>query len=226
MRPRVRLPGTNIAHRDLKRLYARANLLALITIFYNIVEGLFSVGFGLADETFALFGFGVDSFVEVISGIGVWHMLRRIRAAGATDPDRFERRALKVTGTAFYLLAIGLVVTGIVNLVQGHQPETTFWGIVISVISIGAMGVLIAAKVKVGRALGSAAILADAACTRTCLWLSVVLLAASVGYALTGIGYIDTAGALVIAVFAGREGHEAFEKAAGHACSCGGTCQG
>ena len=145
------------------RLYRAADILALITIFYNILEGAFSVGFGASDETFALFGFGLDSFVEVISGVGVWHMIRRIRLSGDNSPDAFERRALHVTGTAFYILAAGLILTGVLTLIQGHRPETTFWGIVIALISICSMWLLIHYKVKVGKALDSQAILADAA---------------------------------------------------------------
>ena len=60
-------------------LYRRAGFLAVFTIIYNLVEGAVSVWFGAADETLALFGFGVDSFIEVISAVGVWHMLQRIR---------------------------------------------------------------------------------------------------------------------------------------------------
>jgi hypothetical protein len=62
------------------KLYTRAHLLAIMTIYYNLVEGIVSVWAGAADETLALFGFGVDSFIEVISAIGVWHMIRRVRA--------------------------------------------------------------------------------------------------------------------------------------------------
>jgi hypothetical protein len=75
---------------DANDLYRRANALALITIFYNILEGVVSVGFGAADETFALFGFGLDSFVEVISGIGVWYMIRRQRSSPSAERDDFE----------------------------------------------------------------------------------------------------------------------------------------
>ena len=211
---------------DRQRLYRQANVLALITIFYNIVEGLVSVYFGLEDETFALFGFGLDSFVEVISGIGIWHMVRRIRQNGTEDPDRFERTALRVTGSAFYLLTAGLAATALVNLYQGHRPETTFWGIVVSLVSIATMWLLIHYKVKVGSALGSQAILSDAACTRTCLQLSVVLLIASAGYELTGLGGLDALGTMVIAALSYREGKEAFEKAraGSFACACGGAC--
>lgn len=210
---------------DRDRLLRRANALALVTIFYNVLEGLVSVGFGLEDETLALFGFGVDSFVEVISGVGIWHLLRRLRAhAGGEGADAFERTALRVTGSAFYLLAAGLAATAAASFLQGKAPESTFWGVVVSLVSIVTMWLLIRAKVAVGRALGSAAILADAACTRACLQLSFVLLAASVGYAATGLPHLDALGALLIAALALREGRESFAKARGEACSCGGAC--
>ena len=126
--------------------------------------------------------------MEVISGVGIWHMVQRQRAAGCAEPDRFERRALRVTGGAFYMLACGLAATALVNIFQQHRPTTTFWGIIVALVSIVSMWLLIRAKVAVGTALASPAILADAACTRACLYLSLVLLAASAGYGLTGIG--------------------------------------
>jgi divalent metal cation (Fe/Co/Zn/Cd) transporter len=206
-------------------LHKWAYALSLITIFYNLAEGIISVLFGMEDKTIALFGFGVDSFVEVISGLGIWHMVRRMMRNGNEDRDRFERRALKITGSAFYLLTAGLIVTSAAALYQGRKPETTFWGIIVSLVSILSMWLLIHYKVKVGRGLNSQAILADANCTRACLLLSVVLLAASAGYELTGIGWFDSAGALVIAGLAYREGREAFEKAKGNAaCCCKGDC--
>jgi divalent metal cation (Fe/Co/Zn/Cd) transporter len=205
--------------------YKWAYALALITIFYNMAEGIVSIFFGLEDETVTLFGFGVDSFVEVISGVGIWHMLRRLRRAGEGSPDRFERQALRVTGTAFYILTVGLLATAAVNLYTGHRPETTFWGIVVASVSIATMGALIHYKVKVGRRLDSKAILADANCTKACLYLSLVLLLSSAGYELTGIGGLDSVGAMLIAGLSYREGREAFEKARGGLlCSCGGSC--
>jgi divalent metal cation (Fe/Co/Zn/Cd) transporter len=203
-----------------QKYFAMANALALITIFYNIAEGLVSVWFGLKDQTFSLFGFGLDSFVEVISAVGVWHMLRRQANSHESEHDAFEKTALRITGGSFYLLAAGLLLTAAVNIYQGHKPETTVWGIIIGSFSIASMWLLIHYKVKAGKALASDAILADAACTRTCLQLSAVLLAASVGYALTGIGVIDSLGALAIAWLSYREGREAFGKAKGRSCGC------
>ena len=212
--------------KDRAELYRLAYILAVITIVYNIAEGVVSVTFGLEDETMALFGFGLDSFVEVISGVGIWHMIRRIRNNRANEnPDHFEQQALRITGTSFYLLTAGLVMVAVMNLVQGHRPETTVWGIIVSAVSIITMGLLIRYKLKVGRGLNSDAIIADANCTKTCLYLSFVLLIASIGYELTGIGSLDSIGAIIIAWFSFKEGRESFGKAAGKMCSCQGSCQ-
>ena len=205
-------------------LYKWASALALITIFYNIFEGIVSIYFGLEDETIALFGFGLDSFVEVISGVGIWHMVRKLRRNGNENPDRFERQALQITGSAFYILTAVLLITSAVNLYQGHKPETTLWGVIISVVSIFTMWALIYYKIRIGRQLNSHAILADAACTKVCIQLSLILLLASAGYELTGIGGIDSIGAAGIAWLSLREGREAFHKAAGKACGCQTAC--
>ncbi len=210
---------------DRSRFYKWASALALITIFYNIAEGCVSVFFGLQDETVALFGFGLDSFVEVVSGIGIWHMIRRMRQSDAVNHDRFEKRALQITGGAFYVLAAGLVITSALNIYRGSRPETTFWGIVVAVISILSMWALIHYKMKIGKQYASQALIADANCSRACMYLSVILLASSIGYAVTGIGAIDSIGAIGIAVFSFREGKEAFEKSKGNlVCSCQGKC--
>lgn len=202
------------------KLYARANYLALFTIIYNIAEGLVSVWLGAADETLALFGFGVDSFIEVISAIGVWHMLRRIRANAGEARDEFEQRALRITGAAFYALSLGLVLTAGINLYQRHKPETTLSGVVVSLLSISFMWYLIRQKTRVGTALGSPAIMADAACSRACVYLSLVLMASSIGYEITGIASLDAIGAVLIAWLTFKEGREAFGKARGMVCSC------
>jgi divalent metal cation (Fe/Co/Zn/Cd) transporter len=209
-----------------EHLLERAKLLALFTIGFNLVEGGVSIWLGAADETIALFGFGVDSFIEVMSAVGVWHMIRRIRESGGETRDAFEQRALKITGLAFYLLTIGLVLTASLSLARQHAPETTLWGIVVSLVSISFMWLLIHHKTRVGKALDSPAILADAACSRACVYLSVVLLLASLGFQLTGRGSLDAVGAFAIAWLAGKEGRESFAKARGLSCGCEGKCGG
>ncbi|NOU19890.1 MAG: cation transporter [Bacteroidales bacterium] len=208
---------------DNNKLLRIALVLAIITIVYNIVEGLFSVFFGASDDTLALLGFGVDSFVEVISGIGVLHMVIRMQHSKTETYDKFERQALKITGTAFYLLTIGLIVGSLINVFKGIKPETTIAGIIISSISIITMYFLMKAKLRIGHKLNSDAIIADANCTKTCFYLSFILLGSSLLFELFGIRWFDIIGSLGIAWFAFAEGREAFEKSKAEkmGCSCG-----
>jgi len=117
------------------KLYKTAFGLAVFTIVYNIAEGLISTDLGFEDESLALFGFGSDSFIEVISGLGIAHMILRIQNNPNSKRDDFERTALRITGIAFYILVFGLVITSFYNIWQAHQPLTTFWGVIISIIS-------------------------------------------------------------------------------------------
>ena len=201
-------------------LYKRAYYLSLFTIFYNIVEGLVSIALGYSDETLTLFGFGADSFIEVISGIGIAVMIIRIRKHPESAVSEFETKALKITGTAFYLLAIALAAGTIINIIRHHKPETTFWGIVISLVSIVVMSWLMISKKRTGKKLNSEPVLADANCTKVCIYMSIVLLVSSLIYELTGFAYADALGAAGLIYFSISEGKEAFEKARGIQCSC------
>ena len=211
----------------MNKLLRTAFILSLITIFYNIMEGLISVYFGAGDETLALFGFGADSFVEVISGIGIAHMIFRMKYSKVQKRDAFEKTALKITGTVFFILTAGLVLGSVLNFINDVKPATTIPGIVIAVISIATMYWLMTTKLNVGKSLKSDAIIADANCTKTCFYLSFILLASSGLYELFNIAYFDIIGSLGIAYFAFSEGREAFEKvrSGNLACNCEDDCE-
>lgn len=203
-----------------QKLYKRAFQLSLFTIFYNILEGIISMALGYEDETLSLFGFGADSFIEVMSGIGIAVMITRIRQNPDSSRSKFEINALKITGTAFFLLAAGLVAGIVLNVINHNKPETTVWGIIISIISIAVMVWLMTAKKNVGKKLDSDPIIADANCTRVCVYMSLVLLVSSLIYELTGFSYADAIGAAGLVYFSVSEGKEAFEKAKGKECEC------
>ena len=207
-------------------LWQAALWLAFFTVAYNIAEGMIAVFFGVSDETLTLFGFGVDSFIEVISGLGILAMVLRIRHDPQVPRTRFEVSALRVTGTAFYLLSGGLGLTAVYSLFSAHKPQTTLPGLIISAVSIAVMWTLVWGKRRVGRALNSAPILADANCTLVCIYMSLVLLSSSLVYELTGLGFVDSFGALGLIYFAINEGRESFDKASGLECDCeDGTCR-
>jgi divalent metal cation (Fe/Co/Zn/Cd) transporter len=197
----------------MKKLYNKVLFLSLFTIGYNILEGLVSMFFGYQDETLSLFGFGIDSFIEVISGIGILQMVLRIRRNPDSPMYNSEITALKITGYSFYGLSLGLLAGAVISVIQHHKPVTTFWGIVIALVSIAVMLWLYIAKLRAGRQLDSEPVIADANCTKVCIYMSLVLLAASLIYEFTGFAYADVIGAAGLIWFSISEGHEALEKA-------------
>lgn len=196
-----------------KKLYQIALWLGLFTIVYNLIEGIIATMFGFEDETLALFGFGLDSFIEMISGMGIVYMITRIQRNPHSERSEFEKTALHITGYSFYALVAGLTISSVINIVTAHKPETTLWGVIISSVSIVVMLGLIYGKIKVGKELNSAAILADASCTKICIYMSCILLASSGIYEFTGFIYADSIGTLGLAWFSLQEGRECFEKA-------------
>lgn len=196
-----------------------AYALAIFTIVYNIAEGIISAYLGYEDGSLALFGFGADSFIEVISGLGIAHMITRIETHNESR-DKFEKTALRITGFSFYILVAGLIISSVYNIWTNHNPSTTFAGVIISILSILVMWILMRSKKKTGHKLGSKAILADAECTRVCIYMSVILLVSSGIYQLFHIPYIDSIGTLGLSYFAFKEGMECFEKAKSDEHSC------
>jgi divalent metal cation (Fe/Co/Zn/Cd) transporter len=197
----------------MNRLLKLALWLSVVTIIYNFAEGLVSVFFGAKDSALTLLGFGIDSFVEIISGLGILHMVLRMKDSTIEKTDKFEKTALQITGYGFYILTLGLIAASIINLINEQKPQTTLIGIFISIISIAVMYRLMKSKLNVGRKLNSNAIIADANCTKTCFYLSIILLASSLLYEFFRIGFIDGAGSLGIAYYSFMEGKESLEKA-------------
>ena len=149
-------------------------------------------------------------------------MVTRIQADPNSNRDKYERTALRVTGFSFYALVLGLLATSIYNIATGQQPTTTFWGVIISIVSIAIMCGLVYYKTKVGKALNSPAIIADADCTKVCIYMSVVLLASSALYQFAKLPYTDSIVAFVFAYLSFKEGRECFEKAKSDKhCLCG-----
>lgn len=207
-----------------QRLWSLTVFLAYCTIAYNVAEGIIASFFGLADESLALFGFGIDSFIEVISGVGILMMVYRTRRH-ISNRTAAEQRALRISGIAFYMLTVALVLGAGITIWFGQKPETTLASIIITSISILLMWTLSSTKISLGKRLNSPAIIADGKCTRVCLWMSVVVLASASIFHFTSFGYIDAIGAIGLAYFSWKEGKESFEKASSEQlCGCEDSC--
>ena len=157
----------------------------------------------------------------MISSIDVAYMILRIMKNSASNREGFERIALRITGASFYILVGGLIVSSIYNLWTGHNPQNTLAGVIISLVSIIIMAGLVYGKNKVGKGLNSKAILADAECTKVCIYMSLVLLGTSGIYAMTKVSFTDSIGAMALAYLSYKEGRECFEKADNNEhCTC------
>ena len=194
-------------------LLARGLRLEYLTVGWNIVEGLVAVGAGLAAGSIALIGFGVDSFVETISGmILVWRL--RAETAGGADEERIEhveRRAERLVAVSFAILAAYVAFEAIQTLAKQERPAASPVGIVLTVVSIGVMLWLAGAKRATGEALGSRALIADSKQTYACWYLSVTTLAGLGLNAVFGLWWADPVAAFVIAIFLAREAREAWQ---------------
>jgi divalent metal cation (Fe/Co/Zn/Cd) transporter len=180
-----------------------------VTIGYNVLEGVVAVTAGLLAGSVALTGFGVDSGIEVAAAaVVLTRLLAEFRGRGVDE--RTERLALRFVAATFFALAAYVLAEGTRDLVTGATPDTSVVGIVLTGLSIVVMPVLARAKRRVGRQLGSRLVVADAAETRLCAWLSVSTFAGLLAYAAFGATWIDAAAGFVIAWFAVREGREAW----------------
>lgn len=188
-----------------RRLGRRAQLLAATSVGYNVVEAVIAISAGLVAGSVALVGFGLDSVVEVSSGLIIlWQFRHRL-------PETRERRALRLLALSFFALAGYVAFESIRALISGSEPDPAPVGIALAVASLIVMPFLSWAQRRTGRALGSNAVVADGTQTLLCTYLSAVLLLGLVLNATLGWSWADPLAGLVIAGVAVREGVEAWQ---------------
>lgn len=194
-------------------LLARGLRLEYLTVGWNVVEGVIAIGAGIAAGSIALIGFGVDSFVESISGsVLIWRL--RAETIGGADEERIEQveqRASRLVAVSFVLLAAYVAFEAVRTLVAQDRPDASPVGIVLTTVSLAVMLWLARAKRETGEALGSRALIADSHQTFACWYLSATTLAGLALNAAFGLWWADPVAALVIAVFLVREAREAWE---------------
>ena len=199
---------------DAARLGRRAQLLAGTSVAYNVVEAVIAVAAGVVASSVALVGFGLDSVVEVSSGLIIlWQFRHRL-------PQTRERQALRLMAFSFYALAAYVTVESVRTLASGHEPESSPVGIGLAIASLLVMPFLSWAQRRTGRQLGSAAVVADSTQTLLCTYLSAVLLVGLVLNATLGWSWADPLAGLVIAGVAVKEGRDAWR---GEGCCAPGS---
>jgi divalent metal cation (Fe/Co/Zn/Cd) transporter len=191
--------------------------LEYFTIAWNGLEGLVAVVAGAIAGSIALVGFGIDRFIEVTSGsVLLWRMSVD---AEVQRREVNERRALRIVGVSFLLLAAYIAYESVLGLWSRRAPEHSIPGIVLACVSLVVMPLLSRAKRKVGRALDSAAMQADAKQTEFCTYLSAILLAGLLLNAVFGLWWADPGAALIMVPIIAKEGIEGLQGRACDECS-------
>ena len=191
--------------------------LEYFTIAWNALEGLVAVVAGAIAGSISLVGFGIDSFIEVTSGsVLLWRMSVD---AEVQRRELNERRALRIVGVCFLLLAAYIAYESVLDLWSRRAPEHSIPGIVLACGSLVVMPLLSRAKRKVGHALGSAAMHADAKQTEFCTYLSAILLAGLLFNAFFSLWWADPVAALIMVPIIAKEGIEGLQGKACDECS-------
>ena len=197
--------------KDRRRLGRRAQLLAAASVSYNLIEAVIAIAAGVVAGSVALIGFGLDSVVEMSSGLIILWQFRH------PVPESRERLALRLIAVSFFALAAYVTFESARSLLGGGDPEPSPVGIGLAAASLLIMPMLSWAQRRTGRALGSGSVVADSTQTLLCTYLSAVLLAGLLLNALLGWGWADPIAGLVIAAVAVKEGMKAWR---GDKCGC------
>jgi divalent metal cation (Fe/Co/Zn/Cd) transporter len=211
MTSHVHAPAQPLSPEQKALLGRRAQLLAAASVSYNVIEAVIAIAAGIVAGSIALVGFGLDSVVEVSSGLIIlWQFRHRL-------PETREQQALRLMAVSFFALAGYVAFESLRALLSGHDPEPSPVGIGLAIASLLVMPFLSWAQRRTGRALGSNAVVADSTQTLLCTYLSAVLLVGLVLNATLGWSWADPIAGLIIAAVAVREGIEAWR---GENCGC------
>jgi divalent metal cation (Fe/Co/Zn/Cd) transporter len=199
-------------------LRRKALHLSYFTIAYNVVECLLSIMAGYLAGSIALLGFGLDSLVESLSGgVMIWRFARH-EGMSAEEEARLERRAIRIIGYTFFVLAAYVLYESLEKLIFQEPPAPSLLGICIALASMVIMPVLFYLKYQTGKSLGSTSLMADSKQTLACAMLSIALLIGLGLNYLFGIWQADPIIGLVIVAILIREGYHTVKEE--KLCSC------
>src|SRR5947199_4410471 len=190
------IPRQTIAHRGKRLEY--------FTIVWNSLEGLIAVGAGVLAGSISLVGFGMDSFIEVTSGATL--LWRMSVDADVESRERNEKLSLRIVGICFIALALYITYEALSDLISKTAHKDSLPGIILACVSLVVMPLLSSAKLQVGRAMGSAAMHADAKQTEFCTYLSAILLGGLILNAALGLWWADAVAALIMVPIITKEG--------------------
>ncbi|NOS35143.1 MAG: hypothetical protein GQ522_00750 [Deltaproteobacteria bacterium] len=200
------------------RLHKKALLLSYFTVGYNLVEGIVSIFAGLLAGSIALVGFGLDSFVESLSGsVMIWRF-RKQGKISKEEEERVEKKAIRLVAYTFFLLGAYILYESVKKIYFHEIPDPSLFGIIIAIVSIIVMPVLFYMKYRTGESINSRSLVADSKQTLACVFLSVALLIGLGLNYLYGLWQADSVVGFVVVAYLIKEGYAALKEE--KLCSC------
>ena len=190
------------------RFRRRGLRLEYATLGWNVVGSVLVLLAAAAARSVALAGFGLDSLIEIVASLVVVWQLQEMQAVERV------RRALRIIGVAFLVLAFYIAVQSIFVLAAEARPHRSLVGIVWLALNAAAMFALAAGKRATGRALGNRVLETEARVTVIDGLLATAVLAGLLLNAAVGWWWADPAAAFLIVYYGVREGRHALREAA------------
>jgi divalent metal cation (Fe/Co/Zn/Cd) transporter len=177
-------------------------------------EAVLAIGAGIAARSVLLTGFGLDSVIELLSGVTLlWRLSAESRGATAPHIEGVERRATRISAVLLALLCLYILFFGIGGLVLGVHPEGSWLGVFVAAAAVLVMPLLAWRKQRANTTIGSAALRADIAETITCAYLAAATLVGAALNLVAGWWWAEYVAALALLVFVAMETREAIESA-------------
>ena len=199
-------------------LHKKALSLSYFTVGYNVLEGIVSIIAGSLAGSIALVGFGLDSFVESLSGsVMIWRF-RKHGKMTEEEEERVEAKAIRLIAYTFFILETYILYESVKKLCLHEIPHPSLLGIIIAIVSMIVMPVLFYTKYRTGKSIGSKSLMVDSKQTLACAFLSVALLIGLGTNYLYGLWWADPVVGVIIVIFLIKEGYTALKE--GKVCSC------
>lgn len=202
----------------MSNLNKKALYLSYITVSYNLIEGIVSIIAGGLANSIALVGFGLDSFVESISGLIMIWRFSQSKSLSKEQEEKIEKKAIKLVGYSFFILSAYILFESGEKLFFQEIPNPSLFGIIIAIVSLITMPTLFIIKYKTGKKLNSKSLMADSKQTLACMFLSFALLIGLSANYLWGFWQADPIVGLIIVVFLIREGIKTIKES--KLCTC------
>jgi divalent metal cation (Fe/Co/Zn/Cd) transporter len=186
--------------------------LEYVTIGWNLFEACVAASSGLAAGSISLIGFGIDSLIESLSGAALIWRLRE-----HPNNDTREKRALRLVGISFLVLALYVAGGAGRALFNREPPKASLVGVCLAMASLIVMPVLARAKRRLAMKIESRALHADSRQSDLCACLSLILLIGLSLNASLGWWWADPVAGLLMVPLIVKEGVVAIR---GVKCGC------